>query len=58
MKDKIYLGDGVFASFTGVDIVLTTGDGTEGNITNRIYLNAAVFAALVHFEGKLDATFS
>jgi len=41
---KEYLGDGVYAEFTGWDILLTTEDGRS--VTNRIHLEPQVYAAL------------
>jgi hypothetical protein len=41
------LGDGVYASFDGFQIVLTAENGAE--TTNRIYLDSDVIGALIRF---------
>jgi Holliday junction resolvase len=41
------LGDGVYASFDGFQIVLTAENGAE--TTNRIYLDPDVIGALIRF---------
>jgi hypothetical protein len=46
-----YLGDGVFADFDGYQIVLTAEDGIQ--VTNRVYLDPGVFAALVKYQATL-----
>jgi hypothetical protein len=46
-----YLGDGVFADFDGHHIVLTAEDGIQ--VTNRVYLEPGVFAALVKYQATL-----
>jgi hypothetical protein len=51
MMKRRYLGDGVFADFDGYQIVLTAEDGIQ--VTNRVYLEPAVFAALVRYEATL-----
>jgi hypothetical protein len=48
---RTYLGDGVFADFDGYQIVLTAENGIE--VTNRVYLEPAVFAALVQYQATL-----
>ena len=50
---KTYLGDGVYADFDNYNIVLTTEDGVS--VTNRIYLERAVFDALTKFVATLIA---
>lgn len=45
--EKVYLGDGVYATFNGFEIILTTEDGI--NISNKIYLDPHVMDALVLF---------
>ena len=47
MKDKIYLGDAVYATFDGYGVNLTTEDGVS--ITNSIYLEPQVLDALNKF---------
>ena len=44
---KRYIGDGVYAAWTGHGIELTTEDGHA--VTNRIVLEAEVWFALVAF---------
>lgn len=51
--EKEYIGDGVYASFDGYWIELTTEYG-EG-ATNRITLEPEVYEALVRFAKKLAA---
>jgi hypothetical protein len=48
---RTFLGDGVFADFDGHHIVLTAEDGIQ--VTNRVYLDPAVFAALVKYQATL-----
>lgn len=44
---KRYLGDGVYVEWSMESLVLTTENGIE--VTNRIYLEPEVYAALVAF---------
>ncbi len=44
---KTYLGDGVFASLDGFQIVLTVENGVE--TTARIYLEPETFEALLRY---------
>jgi hypothetical protein len=37
MKDKVYVGDGVYVEMDHLDVVLTTEDGLS--VTNRIVLD-------------------
>lgn len=47
--DKAYLGDAVYASFDGYNIILETSNGLRA--TNTIYLDPMVFSELVkHVE--------
>jgi hypothetical protein len=50
---KTYLGDGLFANFDGYHIVLTAENGIEA--TNTVYLEPAVYAALVRYHAQLQA---
>ena len=50
---KAYLGDGLYADFDGYHIVLTAENGVE--TTNTVYLDPAVFDALVAYNEKLRA---
>ena len=43
--DKAYLGDSVYATFDGFNIILETFDGLK--TTNTIYLEPLVFNALL-----------
>ena len=52
-KFEKYLGDGVYASFDGYNIVLDLRD--QG--TDRIYLEPAVFAALIEYQKQLVKEF-
>ena len=45
-----YLGDGVYAERSGDVVVLTTDDGV--GVTNVIYLEPAVFTALLRFAAS------
>ena len=47
MKDKEYIGDGVYARFDGYGIELTTENGVL--TTNTIYLEPCVYACLLDF---------
>lgn len=51
MKDSVYLGDGLYASFDGYQIWLKASNGVT--VTNEVALEPAVFAALVAYEKKL-----
>lgn len=48
---KIYIGDGVYALFDGLDIVLTTENGVD--VTNTIVLEPSVLKALVEFAKRM-----
>ena len=48
---KEYLGDGVYASYDGFYINLTTENGIE--VTNKIYLEDTVIASLERFIKKV-----
>jgi hypothetical protein len=50
MPEKQYLGDGVYVSFDGFHIILTTWDGYRD--TNTIYLEDTVFIALQKYVEK------
>jgi hypothetical protein len=54
-SDKQHLGDGVYADFDGYQIVLTTEDGVR--TTNTIYLENAVFSALLRYVERLKAKY-
>lgn len=58
MGEKVYLGDGCYASFDGYAITLTTENGIE--TTNTVYLEPEVYIALVRFRnrsvGALEST--
>lgn len=47
MFEKMYIGDGVYASFDGYHIVLTTQEG------ETIYLEADVFVNLIKYAEKV-----
>ena len=49
---KRYLGDGVYAAFDEMHIVLTTEDGIQA--TNTIYLDDQVIAALKAYIDGLE----
>jgi hypothetical protein len=51
--DPEYLGDGVYATFDGYHIWLTTGSHEHDEATNRIALEPAVFEALLKYQRKL-----
>ncbi len=51
MTEKTYLGDGVYVSFDGFMLWLTTENGIE--VTNRIALEPAVWEALKKYVEKL-----
>ena len=48
---RVYLGDGVYASFDGYQIWLTTQ--RSGSRTDSIALEPAVYAKLVEYVAKL-----
>lgn len=50
-----YLGDGVYASFDGYHVWLTTGSHEERDASNRIALEPSVYAALVRYHARLAA---
>ncbi len=47
IKNKEYLGDGVYASTDGYDIRLTTEDGLR--VHDEIVLESVVFSALIAY---------
>lgn len=50
-RQKVYLGDGVYVTFDGWHIVLTTENGIS--ITNTIFLEPKVIEALlVYMQGE------
>jgi hypothetical protein len=49
---KTYLGDGVYVDFDGYQLVLTAENGVS--ITNTIYLEPAVYGALVAYTERLE----
>lgn len=49
--EKTYLGDGVYARFTGYDIELTTENGIS--VTNRIHLENDVLIAFERFVASI-----
>ena len=51
MSEKTYLGDGLYASFDGLGIELTTENGIE--TTNTVYLEPEVYGALVMFRDRV-----
>ena len=51
MNRKVYLGDGVYVSFDGYALVLTTEDGLQE--TNRIVLEPEVYTALIQYTEQL-----
>lgn len=52
MKNKAYIGDGVYADFDGFNIVLTTENGVE--VTNTIFLEPEVFMSLLKYAERLS----
>ena len=55
--NKDYLGDSVYATFDGYAITLTTENGLEGDPSNTIIIEPAVFEALVRYWERMhDAT--
>ena len=50
-KDKVYLGDAVYAKFDGYHVVLTTENGIEE--TNKIYLERAVIENLKAYFDRI-----
>jgi hypothetical protein len=50
-KNKIYLGDAVYADFDDNILILTTENGVE--TTNKIYLEPDVVYALINFWKKV-----
>lgn len=50
MRDKTYVGDGVYAEFDGFGIVLTTEDGVS--VSNMIYLEPDVLRAINRYAGR------
>ena len=44
MKEKRYLGDGLYATHDGYGVWLTSEDGV--NVLNRVYLEPSVYGAL------------
>jgi len=52
--NKLYLGDGVYASWDGYYILLTTEDGVE--VSNRILMENEVLNNLLRFIKLVDIT--
>jgi len=52
--NKLYLGDGVYASWDGYYIFLTTEDGVE--VSNRILMGNEVLNNLLRFIRLVDIT--
>ena len=50
MKNKLYLGDSVYASNDGYNIQLTTEDGLS--VRDTIFLEPFVFEALIAYAKK------
>lgn len=48
---KVYLGEGVYARYTGMGIELTLKTGVEG--TQRIFLNENAINTLDHFKHQI-----
>lgn len=53
-KDKVYLGDGVYATFEWGQIILMTENG-DIEPTNTICLESNVYAVLVEFANTKDS---
>lgn len=53
MKEKVYLGDGVYAQNDGFGIILTTEDGVR--VTDEIYLEPSVYQALVNYVARCSS---
>jgi len=49
--NKVYLGDGVYAEYDGVSIILTTENGIC--TTNRIYLEYEIIDGLNRYVEKI-----
>jgi len=52
-QPKIYLGDSVYATFTGYSIVLTTENGLPEDPSNVIHLEQNEIRSLVDFVKKV-----
>ena len=50
LKQKDYLGDGVYASFDGMHIVLEV---ERDERTERIYLDSNIYDALIRYHDKI-----
>lgn len=48
---KVYLGDSVYASFNGYEVILTTENGMSPS--NTIYLEPSCMDALIRFYTQL-----
>jgi len=48
---KQYLGDGVYVTYDGYHLILTTENGIE--TTNTIYLDSVVYSALLKYVENL-----
>lgn len=55
MKNKMYVGDGVYVEFTGYSIILTTENGEE--VANTIHLEEWMLRTIKNFvsEVKISA---
>ena len=50
MKNKEYLGDGVYVQNDGFGLILTTENGFS--VTNEIYLEPEVYAKLISYMDR------
>jgi len=53
MNNKRYLGDGVYVSYDGYHIVLTTEDGVS--VQNTVYLDSDVMVAFKNYIDNLSS---
>lgn len=56
MAKKVYLGDSVYVDFDGYGLILTTENGYPDDPRNKIFLEPAVFEALVKYVDVLKET--
>ena len=54
LKEKVYLGDSVYASFDGFSVVLTTDNGLPSGPSNTIYLEPKVLGAFGDYRDALE----
>jgi hypothetical protein len=53
-REPEYLGDGVYATFDGYHVWLTTGSHERADASNAIALDPGVFNSLVRYRNRVN----